>query len=42
MKAILPWPDKMGDQGMLVETRDAPGGALDAAAIAELIERITL
>jgi ATP-dependent exoDNAse (exonuclease V) alpha subunit len=39
---ILPVEDGGGPKGMLVTTRDEPGGALDSQRIAEIIERLLL
>ncbi len=38
--SILRWQDGGGDAGTLIETRDDPGGALDAERIAQLIEGV--
>jgi hypothetical protein len=37
---ITPWQDGGGSEGTLIETRDEPGGGLDAAMIAKLIEQV--
>lgn len=37
---IRPWDEGGGDAGTLVETRDDPGGGLDAAKIARLIDEV--
>ena len=37
---ILPMEEGGGEQGTLIETRDQAGGALDAAFIAKLIDRV--
>jgi hypothetical protein len=37
---ILPWQDGGGETGTLIETRDEPGGALDAEAIARVIQEV--
>jgi hypothetical protein len=37
---IAPWQDGGGDAGTLIETRDEPGGALDAGAVARVIEEV--
>lgn len=37
---ILPWEDGGGEAGTLIETRDEPGGALDAERIAQVIEEV--
>jgi UvrD-like helicase family protein len=37
---IKPWQDGGGSEGTLIETRDEPGGGLDAAMIAKLIEEV--
>jgi UvrD-like helicase C-terminal domain len=37
---VIPWQEGGGETGTLIETRDAPGGALDAEAIARLINDI--
>lgn len=39
---ILPWDEGGGGGGTLIETRDEPGGALDAARIAQLIDKVLL
>ena len=39
---ILPWNDGGGKKGTLIETRDDPGGALDAGRIAKLIEDVLM
>lgn len=39
---ILPWEDGGGDHGTLITTRDDPGGALNAGAIARLIDEVLL
>ncbi|MSQ54151.1 MAG: hypothetical protein EXR31_02170 [Betaproteobacteria bacterium] len=39
---ILPHEDGGGPEGTLIETRDDPGGGLDAAAIAKLIDIVVL
>jgi hypothetical protein len=39
---ILPWQEGGGDGGMLIETRDEPGGALDAGQIAKIIQDVIL
>jgi len=39
---ILPWNEAAGADRMLIETRDDPGGALDAGRIAELIDEVLL
>ncbi len=40
--SILPWEKGGGEQGTLIETRDDPGGALDAERIARLIDEVVL
>jgi hypothetical protein len=37
---IKPWQDGGGPEGTLIETRDRPGGGLDAAMIAKLIDEV--
>jgi len=37
---IHPWADGGGPEGTLIETRDEPGGGLDAAKIAKLIDEV--
>lgn len=37
---ILPWQEGGGENGTLIETRDDSGGALDAEAIAQVIEEV--
>jgi hypothetical protein len=37
---IRPWEDGGGEAGMLIETRDDPGGALNAEAIARIIDKV--
>lgn len=39
---ILSWEDGGGPEGTLIETRDDPGGGLDAARIAKLIDDVVL
>ena len=39
---IRPLDDGGGSEGTLIETRDQPGGRLDSAAIASLIDRVIL
>lgn len=39
---IKSWKDGGGSEGTLIETRDEPGGGLDASAIAELIDKVLL
>jgi hypothetical protein len=39
---ILPWEKGGGAEGTLIETRDEPGGALDGARIAQIIEQVLL
>ena len=39
---IAPHEDGGGREGTLIETRDEPGGCLDASAIASLIDRVIL
>jgi len=39
---IRPYEDGGGSEGMLIETRDEPGGGLDAAKIATLIDELML
>ena len=39
---IEPREDGEGPEGMLIETRDEPGGSLDAAAIASVIDEVIL
>lgn len=39
---IAPYGDGGGARGTLIETRDEPGGGLDAAAIASVIDRVIL
>jgi ATP-dependent exoDNAse (exonuclease V) alpha subunit len=37
---ILPWQEGGGERGTLIETRDDPGGALNAEEIARIIEEV--
>jgi hypothetical protein len=37
---IKPWQEGGGPEGTLIETRDEPGGGLDAALIAKLIDEV--
>jgi hypothetical protein len=37
---IRPWEDGGGEEGTLIETHDDPGGSLDAAKIARLIDEV--
>lgn len=37
---ILPWEEGGGERGTLIVTRDEPGGALDAARIAKIIDEV--
>jgi hypothetical protein len=37
---IKPWEEGGGPEGTLIETRDEPGGGLDAAKIAKVIEKV--
>ncbi len=39
---IRPWQDGGGPEGTLIETRDDPGGGLDARKIAKVIEEVVL
>jgi ATP-dependent exoDNAse (exonuclease V) alpha subunit len=39
---IRPWQDGGCDSGTLIETRDEPGGGLDAAEIARIVETVIL
>jgi hypothetical protein len=39
---ILPWEEGGGEEGTLIETRDDPGGALDAGKIRRLIDEALL
>jgi hypothetical protein len=39
---IKPWQDGGGPEGTLIETRDEPGGGLDAGKIAKVIEEVVL
>ena len=39
---ILPWEEGGGQHGTLITTRDDPGGALDAAVIAKMIDDVLL
>jgi len=39
---VLPWKQGGGEVGTLIETRDDPGGGLDANQIARLIEEVLL
>ena len=40
--AILPYQDGGGSEGTLIETRDDPGGGLDASGIAQIIDTVLL
>ena len=37
---ILPWEEGGGEEGTLIETRDDPGGGLDAGVIRRLIDEV--
>jgi hypothetical protein len=39
---ILSWEEGGGDAGTLIETRDEPGGALNAERLAKIIEDVVL